>query len=39
MKKIYYLLFAMLPLAAWAGEVKSHQAGADSGKRYADPGL
>ena len=22
MKKIYYLLFAMLPLAAWAGEVK-----------------
>lgn len=22
MKKIYCLLFAMLPLAAWAGEVK-----------------
>ena len=36
MKKIYCLLFAMLPLAAWAGEVK---AGTDSGKRYADPGL
>ncbi len=39
MKKIYCLLFAMLPLAAWAGEVKVTKAGTDSGKRYADPGL
>ena len=39
MKKIYCLLFAMLPLAAWAGEVKVTKPVLTLEKRYADPGL